>query len=165
MTSPLRVILDTDFLSSFLKVRQLQIVRDFYRIPNLWVPPAVYREVSSTDLLAGLTAIPWVRVDAPEPGRLDDLMRDEGLRSLGPGEREAIALSLQGEDSVLLMNDNRATKIATRLGARVVNIPGFILACKLSGLLDRTEIAGLIEALERKDHYGFRREVRDLLMS
>lgn len=165
MTSPLRVVLDTDFLSSCLKVRQLQIVRNFYRVADLWVPLAVYREVSLTDLLNEVIATPWVKVEAPEPRRLHDLMKDEGLRSLGPGEREAIALALQEEDSMLLMNDNRAMKVATRLGVRVVNLPGFLLACKLSGFLDQAEIIGLIESLEREDHYGFRRDVRDLLIS
>jgi len=48
------VILDADFLSAFLKVERLPLIREFYQVESLYVPPAVYREVALTDLLSRL---------------------------------------------------------------------------------------------------------------
>lgn len=45
------VILDAHFLSSFLKIDQMSLIRDFYQDAKVLVPPAVYREVSQTDLV------------------------------------------------------------------------------------------------------------------
>ncbi len=42
---------DTDFLSSFLKIGQLEVVRDFYRTEHLFIAPGVYQELSGTDLV------------------------------------------------------------------------------------------------------------------
>jgi hypothetical protein len=42
---------DTDFLSSFLKIGQLEAVRDFYRTEHLFTASGVYQELSRTDLV------------------------------------------------------------------------------------------------------------------
>jgi len=63
------------------------------------------------------------------------------------------------------MNDNRARQTAARLGVQVLNIPAFLLACKDAGLLSRAAIEDLIVALEDRDRYGFRKTIRDLLLS
>ncbi|HEX3527777.1 MAG TPA: hypothetical protein VH988_11995 [Thermoanaerobaculia bacterium] len=64
-----------------------------------------------------------------------------------------------------MTNDNRALEAARRAGLRVVDIPAFLLSCKQAGFLDRESIQSLIQALWEKDHYRFRKEVQDLLLS
>jgi len=155
------VVLDTDFLSAFLKIDLLSLVRDFYAVEVLLVPPAVFREVSCTQLVESLAALSWVRVESPQSGErpfVDD-------PRLGQGEMDAIALARQREDSILLTNDNRALEAARRAGLRVVDIPAFLLSCKQGGVLDREQIRSVIQALWEKDHYRFRKEVQDLLLS
>jgi hypothetical protein len=51
------------------------------------------------------------------------------------------------------------------LGVTAINIPAFLLGCKEAGFLSRDEIQQLITALEERDHYGFRKEMRLLLLS
>ncbi|HKI04428.1 MAG TPA: hypothetical protein VKK31_20790 [Thermoanaerobaculia bacterium] len=165
MSPALRVVLDTDFLSAFLKIDRLSLVKDFYGIEELLVPPAVYREVSLTDLLPGLVSIPWIRIQLLDAKRKQRLLQDGEFARLGPGEQEAIALSLGWQGAVLLMNDKQAGRVATRLDIEVLNIPIFLSACKISGFTSRDEIASLVSALEDRDHYGFRKDVRDLLLS
>ena len=165
MSPAFGVVLDSDFLSAFLKIDRLSLVRDFYQVKELLVPPAVYREVSLTDLLPRLAAIPWLRVQLLDANQKQVLWQDGEFAKLGPGEQEAIALSLGRGGAVLLMNDNQARRVATRLGLEVLNIPTFLSACKISGFTSRDEISSLISALEERDHYGFRRDVRDLLLS
>ena len=117
------VVLDSDFLSAFLKTDRLPLVKGFYQVEHLLVPPAVFREVSQTSLL------------------------------------EAIGLASQHPDSVLLMNDSRARREAIQRGIRVVDIPAFLLTCKLSGFLDRAQIAETVRDLQERDRYGFRADV------
>ena len=159
------VVLDADFLSAFLKIDRLPIVKSFYQVEGLFVPPAVYREVSVTNLLPRLTSIPWISVQPPDATQAQPLWQDGDFARLGPGEQEAIALALGLGEAVLLMNDNEARRVAARLGVKVLNIPTFLMACKVSGLASRTEILDLVTALEKRDRYGFRKDVRELLLS
>lgn len=165
MSPVLGVVLDADFLSAFLKIDRLPIVKSFYQVDELFVPPAVYREISLTDFLPKLTSIPWIRVQLPEVVQAQTLWQDGGFARLGPGEQEAIALSIELGEAVLLMNDNEARRVAARLGVEVLNVPTFLMACKASGLASRTEILDLVTVLEERDRYGFRKDVRDLLLS
>ena len=159
------VILDTDFLSAFLKIERLSLVKDFYGVARLSVPPAVYREMSLTPLLLGLVRFEGLEVEAPPEQAMRTLASREGFDRLGPGEQEAIALAASQDGSVLLTNDNQARFFAVGIGLQTVNVPAFLLACKLSGLLSRDETAELVIALEAKDRYRFRADVRVLLLS
>jgi predicted nucleic acid-binding protein len=158
------VILDSDFLSSFLKIDQLSLVKEFYQVEHLRVPPAVYREVSRSPLLQRLVEISWLSVEAPEASALEGLSTQLSPRRLGAGEMEAIALALERKGSFLLMNDGRARREAAQLGVQVVNIPAFLLACKISSFLDRDQIAKTVRDLQEKDWYGFSQEVLTGLM-
>jgi uncharacterized protein len=158
------VVLDSDFLSAFLKIDRLSLVKDFYQVEELLVPPAVYREVSVTDLLPKLVSSS-LRVQLLDANRKQALGQDGDFARLGTGEQEAIVLSLGRGGAVLLMNDKQARRVASRLGVEVVNIPTFLVACKVSGFMSRDEISKLVSALEELDHYGFRKDVRELLLS
>ncbi len=158
------VVLDADFLSAFLKIEALPLVRNLYRVKELFVPPAVYRELAVTNLFATLLAISWVRTMLPPADCVEKLRQEESFSSLGAGEQESIALVLDHPEAILLINDNRARRIASSYGIQVVNIPAFLLACRLAGLLDRDSIARLIADLQARDHYGFRQDVLALLL-
>jgi len=159
------LVLDTDFLSAFLKIERLSLVRDFYGGQRLSVPPAVYEEVSLTQLLPQLAALDWLDIEPPDPEVMGTLGLQEAYHRLGRGEQEAIALARSRDDALLLTNDNQARLFAAGAGMQVVNIPAFLLACKLSGLSSRDELFELVTALESKDRYGFRADVRALLLS
>jgi predicted nucleic acid-binding protein len=157
------IILDTDFLSAFLKIERLDLVRDFYGVEILLVPPGVYREASQTSLVTSLSRLPWILVEiSPDPGNASS---DPAFQALGRGEREAILLARQYQDSLLLMNDLKAQRVAQRLGINTVDIPAFLLSCKLSGFSDQKQIRELVAALQEKDRYGFRRQTLDRLLS
>ena len=121
--------------------------------------------MSLTDLVARLADLDWIRVTVPEEVRLELLLQDPVFSRLGPGEQEAITLAGQLENSVLLMNDNKARSLASNRGLQVVNVPAFLLACKRSGLVDRSKLGELVRSLQERDHYGFRTDVLDLLLS
>jgi predicted nucleic acid-binding protein len=156
------IVLDTDFLSAFLKIRRLQLVRGFYGAEGLVVPTAVFAELSRTPLLHELAGIPWIRIESPDDSQSPTFSED--FHRLGPGEREALALASQ-RGALLLTNDNLARRAARRIGVEAVDIPGFLLSCKLSGYLDSGGIGDIVHDLREKDHYGFRQDVLDRLLS
>ena len=51
------VILDTDFLSSFLKIGCCDLIRLLYQVKQATIPTAVHRELAQTTLLPQLLAI------------------------------------------------------------------------------------------------------------
>jgi predicted nucleic acid-binding protein len=63
------------------------------------------------------------------------------------------------------MSDNTARRFAQAQGIEVANIPVFLLACKMVGLVDSEEMAQIIEDLRLKDFFEFRVEVRNHLLS
>lgn len=160
----LAIILDADFLSAFLKIDRLELVRYFYGVETLQVPLGVYQEVSQTNLVAMLAGLGWIQVETPitppdDPGPGSDFL------TLGRGEREAILLSLRHRESRLLMNDLKAQRIARDLGVETVDVAAFLLSCKSSGFANQEQIRELVEALQEKDYYGFRKEVLAQLLS
>lgn len=159
------VVLDTDFLSAFLKIDRLQLVRDFYRVEALHIPPAVYGEMRQARVFPKLAMLPWVRVTPPDPAIHEKLSLREGFERFGSGEREAIALAQQLSEAVLLMNDNRARLWAVDLGLHSLGIPAFLLACKRALLIDPQEMKAVVLDLQEKDRYRFRQDVLDLLLS
>ncbi len=159
------VVLDADFLSAFLKIERLPLLLAFYSVERLYVPSAVYRELAVTSLLPSLLAVPWIYVEDPTSERLEWVRRSEAFNVLGAGEQAAIALAMDHPGAVLLSNDRQVRRLATGHGVTVVNIPAFLLACKIAGLLGRAELREITDALREKDYYGFRRDVLDLLLS
>lgn len=159
------IILDTDFLSAFLKIEQMPLIREFYRVDQVYVPQAVYREVALTDLLPRLLSLFWIKVEPSQSDQVQALLKEADFRRLGAGEQEAIALAMESEQSVLLMNDNQARRLAVSRGVTVVNIPAFLLACKKAELLDQPVMRQLVDDLQTKDYYGFRQDVLELLLS
>jgi predicted nucleic acid-binding protein len=156
------IFLDADFLSAFLKIEQLHLVKDFYGVTTLRVPVAVYREVSLTRLLPRLAALQWIEIATLEAA---ESVLDPDFVDLGKGEQEAIQLSRNTPGTLLLTNDLKARRIAHRLGVNTVDIPTFLLSCKASGFLSLPKIREIVDALQEKDRYRFRKEILGQLLS
>lgn len=162
-----RVVLDTDFLSAFLKIDRLKLVADFFQTATLSIPPAVYSELAETSLLSRLSIEGGtldLRILPPPAFQLGLLQENSAFSALGAGEQEAIALAVSAQ-SLLLMNDNRARQVAGKLGVVVFNVPAFLFAAKGSGFLDLAAVDTLVTSLIEKDHYGFRADILARLLS
>ncbi|RLI92669.1 MAG: hypothetical protein DRO89_01685 [Candidatus Altiarchaeales archaeon] len=140
------IILDTDFLSSFLKIDKLDLVRNFFG-EDLYIPISVLKEISQTELIKKLIEKKYVKVIS---------MKEEDVKGkavLGRGEIECI--SLASENDILLMDDRKAGKIAMENNVKVVNIPGFLLSLKRSNYLSQNQLNKIIDDLKEKDCYFF----------
>lgn len=160
------VVLDSDFLSAFLKIEALHRVREYFRADSLLLPTAVFREVALTTLLPQLTATGWLEVREVTEETLEAAATaaSPGFSELGAGEREAIALAYELDGAVLLMNDKAALRFARDLGVHAVTVPAFLLMYLSLRGQAASEVRRLVEDLEEKDHYGFPEEIRRLLL-
>ena len=158
------VILDTDFLSSFLKVDRCDLIRQLYQVEQAIIPTAVHRELAQTTLLPQLLAIPWITVTTEIPAIDEMLAQDSVFQALGSGEQECILLARALPDAVLLMSDNKARQFARSQGVIVANIPAFLLACKMAALVSPEQMVQIINDLKTQDYYAFRPEIRRVLL-
>ena len=158
------IILDTDFLSSFLKIRRCDLILSLYHVEQAVIPTAVHRELAQTDLLPQLLAIPWINVSTVGRSPDETLLQDSTFQTLGAGEQECVLLAQAMPEVMLLMNDNKARQFARSVGVTVVNIPAFLLACKMAGLLSPEQMEQIIGDLKAKDYYEFRPEIRRALL-
>ena len=150
------IILDTDFLSSFLKIDKLDLVKDFFGEEFLYIPPSVLKEISQTELIQKLIEKRYIQA------RSAKRLNIKGGRVLGSGEVECI--SLASKTDLVLMDDKKAGKIAIENGVKVVNIPGLLLAMKKSNYISQSQLNRIIDDLKEKDYYSFTKEDEEKLM-
>lgn len=154
------VIIDADFLSSFLKIGKLTLIRDFFGLEKLHIPVAVFSEIAQTGLIKKLLDIKYVQIE-----KVDEKNFEMDFENLGSGEKECIALCKQFQNSLLLISDKKALVIAKKHGVAVLNIPSFLLACKNTKFLTQEKISETIKDLKNKDYYEFSDQERRLLLS
>lgn len=159
------IICDTDFLSSLLKIKRLELVKDLFKQKNLYIPVAVLSEIAEIYLIADLLNKDWIKVKKVSEVDLKRMETDNEFANLGSGEKECLVLCKQFPDSILLMSDNKARKIANKNNIAVLNIPAFLLACKEIGILGSDDIAIIIRDLKDKDYYEFSKEEKRRLIN
>lgn len=93
------------------------------------------------------------------------MQKDIEFSNLGSGEKECLVLCKQSQDSILLISDTKARKIANKKGIFTVNISAFLLACKEMGILDRNGIIYIMRDLKEKDRFEFNKEEKERLMN
>ena len=158
------LVCDTDFLSSFLKIGRLELVKDLFKEDNLYIPVAVLGEIAKTDLITDLLDKEWIKVKKVGDEELKEMEKDKEFANLGSGEKECLALCRQFQDSLVLISDNKARRIANKDNIFTLNISAFLLACRDMGVLDRNDIATIIHDLKKKDYYEFSEEERAKLL-
>jgi predicted nucleic acid-binding protein len=159
------VVLDTDFLSAFLKIEQLALIRNFYGVETAYITPAVYQELAQTLLLPLLLTHEWIEIHSPRADQLNVVTQYKEADNLGAGERTSIALAYGRADAVFLCNDRKAGVVASHRKAQPMNIPGLLLASKRAGLLDHHQLHKIMDDLWQKDYYKFSQEITNLLLS
>ncbi len=149
------IILDTDFLSSFLKIDKLDLVKDFFGEDLLYIPLSVLKEISQTELISNLIEKKYIIVKSTKR------LNVKGFEALGNGEIECISLS--SEKDLVLMDNKNAGKIAIENGVKVVSIPSFLLAMKKSNYINQGQLNKIIDDLKEKDYYSFAKEDEEKL--
>jgi predicted nucleic acid-binding protein len=115
------------------RIGQLGLLRDFFG--NVMIPPAVYDECvvqgkAYRDALL-IAQADWLETKEVSDGNLVILLNAE----LDRGESEAIALALQQEADLLLLDDSEGRHKARLYGLKYTGTVGILLKAKHSGKL------------------------------
>jgi predicted nucleic acid-binding protein len=143
-----QIIADTSPLQYLHQVGLLHLLPAL--ASRVLVPPAVIAELAAGRQL-GLRlpdpdTLDWVKIQAPASLPALPLVKD-----LGPGERQVLALGLEIQDAVALLDDAFARRVAEATGLRFTGTLGILLDAKRAGL-----IATVTPTLKALDSLGFR---------
>lgn len=134
------VVADSSALIIYERINRLDILQSVY--DTLIVPPAVVREVFHTHALPD-----WIHEQ-----RLTAMVASRIVAArLGDGEREAIALALELNASLLLLDDLPARHLAQELGIKILGSAGVLVTAKEKGVI---ELVGPL--LREMQEYDFR---------
>jgi hypothetical protein len=137
------VVSDSSPLIALSAVGRLELLKDLFG--TVLVPQTVYTEVVRPGSeLPGEREVgqaDWIEV---HPVGNTGLVKVLGL-DLDPGESEAIVLAMESGADLLLVDERKARRVASRLGLNVVGTIGLLVLAKQKGLL--TAIRPVLDAL------------------
>ncbi len=116
------IISDTSCLISLDKINQLHILKALFGI------------VVVTDVLVeefGKPLPDFIKIINPSPNVFHKISK----MSIDKGEASAIALALENKDSLIIIDDYKARKIAEGLGLRITGTIGILIDAKTKGIL------------------------------
>lgn len=136
------VVSNSSPLISLGAIGRLDLLHDLF--DKISIPPAVLQEVRSVDISPETWIVPR-EVDSPP---LSQALESE----LDRGEAEAIALAIELRADLLLMDERRGRRLASRLGLKVLGVLGILVDAKRIGLIEKIEPV----LVELRDKAGFR---------
>lgn len=129
------VISDTSAITNLAAIQHLQLLPQLYN--QVTIPEAVYRELIDIkppipENLEVQTAS-WVEVRQVFNREIIERLQAE-VR-LDPGESEAIALALELNADLLLIDERRGRAEANRLGIKITGLLGILVEAKRKNLI------------------------------
>jgi len=135
------VVSNSSPLIAFAEIGQLDLLPAIFG--TVLVPPAVASEIAPS-----ISALPaWIRVQDLIHAIPDVVTQ----RSLGAGEREALALAIEAKADRVVIDDLAARRIARSLNLRVTGTVGVLLIAKARGLI--TGVRPCLDALVRESFF------------
>jgi len=153
------IIIDTDFLSAFLKINKIDLVFRALETKEIVTTDAVLNEIGQSLLYEKFLEL----LESKENRIVVKKVRIVSSRNFGLGELECIALA-EKTNSLLLMDDREAGRFAEEKGIVVMDIITFLLRCKLNSILSREEIKQIIQELKEEDYYEFNEDIKKMLL-
>lgn len=143
-----KVVVNTSPLQYLFQLNLLDLLPQLYN--EALVPEGVVREIS-TGLSRGVSlpdlgSLPWLKIRPVKSGAVLPL-----AAGLGLGEREVLALALEIEDPLVVLDDSLARRFARRLEISLTGTLGLLLKAKQSG-----RVASVRPCLNRLEELGFR---------
>ena len=148
------IVADTDFLSAFFKINRVGLIFTVFSTETITITEAVLHELENAPFYSRF--LDFLSKEKRIVAQKSELV--ESSSELGAGELESMSLA-ERTNAILLMNDQKAVRIAEKRGIRVIDIPAFLLLCKKKKVISNEEIGKIIQDLKEKDKYEFSKEV------
>ena len=152
----MNLVFDTDVLSTFGKIRRLDLLKELFPNAGFFIPPSVYNELFKARergyefvdyvIESGiLEVMPLNKEELEFLGRL----REE-RKSLGLGELEGVSICKHRE-YILVTNDITAKKVCDQYGIKIIDLSMILKSLLEVKILMSDELRALIDEIERKD--------------
>lgn len=142
-------------LINLARIGQLELLRELYA--EIHIPDAVWQEVvvagaglPGAELVANAV---WIKRHSVTNSTLVRALRQD----LDAGESEAIALALELEAELVLMDESLGRETARHLGLRFIGIVGMLVAAKHSGCI--STIKPYLDTLREAAGFHIRQEL------
>lgn len=125
------VISNTSPLIGLLGLNCLPLLRDLYT--EVWIPREVEKEflvVDETFYREVLNKAPWIKVVD-----VTDSQSATIYQSIDAGEAEVLALAVEHDAQLVILDENKARQRATKIGLKVKGTLGVLLEAKEEGLI------------------------------
>ena len=123
---PKTVISDTSTLIVFCKIDEFELLHQVYG--ELLTTPEIAKEFGD--------ALPeWIRIQSASDKKYQDFLYTQ----VDYGEASAIALASEFDDVLLLLDDLKARKLATRLKFKITGTLGIIYRAKQMAIIDKVK--------------------------
>ena len=127
------VVSDTTAIINLAIIGELNLLPDLFE--TILIPPAVYQEVVVTGKnMPGAEAIEraaWIQQKTPQNQQLVKQL----LGDLDPGEAEAIALAIEQQADVLIIDERRGREVARNHQLTIIGLLGILTIAKRKGLI------------------------------
>lgn len=153
------IIIDTDFLSSLLKIGRLNLIFEALDAKTIVITKAVLHELEQ----APVHKLFLEALQSQENKIIIKEVKELSSQELGKGEMESISLA-EKTKALLLINDRQAAQFAKTKGVTIMSIATFLLHCKTEKILSKEEIEQIINELKEKDYYEFSEETKKVLL-
>jgi hypothetical protein len=163
------LIFDTDVLSTFGKIRRLDLLRKLLPIEKFFIPTSVYNELFKAkdcgyefvDYIMECKILKVTPLGQEEVEFLEKLSDER--RSLGPGELECISIC-KHRGSVFITNDVAAKKVCDHYNIEFIDLSMLLKSLLTTNILTNNEVRALIGEIEEKDKVIIK-DVDDILNS
>ena len=145
---PRYVIADTSVFIIFDKINQFDLLKDVYQ--KVYTTPEIAKEFNKV--------LPkWISIESPLDSKYQELIKTQ----VDIGEASAIALAMEHDNSLLILDDLKARRLAKRLNIQFTGTLGVINKAKSSGYI--SSIKPLLDKLQETDFRVSDNIIKDLL--
>ena len=122
---------DTSPITNLAAIAQLDLLHQLYG--TILIPEAVYEELTRFNVPGSVEVqtLSWIETVTVVNTKLVVQLELE----LDPGEASAIALAVERQATLLMLDERKGVQVATRYGLRVQGVLGVLLRAKAQGMI------------------------------
>lgn len=129
------IVSNTSPITSLAAIQRLDLLQQLYG--TVIIPEAVYRELTEVELPVPGTlevqTLDWIEVkQLADNSQISTMFQ----QPLDPGESEAIALAIELDAELLLIDERRGRTEAERLGVTITGLLGILAEAKKQSLIE-----------------------------
>ena len=142
------VIVDTSCLVLLHKIEELNILKNLFE--KIYITSEIKKEFGE-----GLPK--WIKIEDPKDDNYQKVLEIE----IDKGEASALALSIDLPNSIIVLDDHKARKVASKINLSYTGTFGILLRAKKNGIIK--ELKPIVEKIRNTD-FRFSDELFVLLL-